>query len=58
VKEFTGPYEYKTVWGLLGRLEYRHDWSDQPYFHKGNTDMIDHQDTLTLGMIMVFAPKH
>jgi hypothetical protein len=58
VKEFTGTYEYKTVWGLLGRLEYRHDWSDQPYFHKGNTDMIDHQDTLTLGMIMVFAPKH
>ena len=58
VKEFTGTYEYKTGWGLLGRLEYRHDWSDQNYFHKGNESMIDHQDTLTAGLVMIFAPKH
>jgi hypothetical protein len=59
-KEFTGTYEYKVPWsgGLLGRLEYRHDWSDQPYFHKGNTDMIDHQDTVTLGLVAIFTPKH
>ena len=44
LKEFTGTYEYKLPvggGGLLGRLEYRHDWSDQPYFHKGNESMID-----------------
>jgi Putative beta-barrel porin-2, OmpL-like. bbp2 len=58
LKEFTATGEYKTAWGLLGRLEYRHDWSDQSYFHKGNESMIDHQDTLTAGLIMVFAPKH
>jgi len=58
VKEFTGTYEYKTAWGLLGRIEYRHDWSDQNYFHKGSESVIDHQDTLTAGLVMVFAPKH
>jgi hypothetical protein len=58
VKEFTGTYEYKWALGLLGRLEYRHDWSDEPYFHKGNTQMVDGQSTLTLGLVAIFAPKH
>ncbi len=58
VKEFTGTYEYKVPLGLLGRLEYRHDWSDQPFFHKGNTRMVDSQDTVTVGLVAIFAPKH
>lgn len=58
VKEFTGTYEYKVPLGLLGRLEYRHDWSDQPFFHKGNTGMVDSQDTVTVGLVAIFAPKH
>ena len=57
VKEITGTYEYRTAQGLMGRLEYRRDWSDQPYFHRGGTQMIDHQQTLTLGMVMAFTPK-
>ena len=35
VKEFTGTYEYKWVEGMLMRVEYRCDWSDQNFFHKG-----------------------
>jgi hypothetical protein len=58
VKEFTGTYEYKWPKGLLGRLEYRHDWSDEPFFHKGNTGMVDSQSTLTAGVVAIFAPKH
>jgi hypothetical protein len=60
VKEFTGTYEYKLPvggGGLLGRLEYRHDWSDQNFFHKGNQSLIDHQDTVTVGLIAIFTPK-
>ncbi|MGA2730742.1 MAG: outer membrane beta-barrel protein, partial [Terracidiphilus sp.] len=47
VKEFTGTYEYKWVEGLLIRIEYRRDWSDEPYFHKGNTNFVDAQSTVT-----------
>jgi hypothetical protein len=32
VKEVTFTGEYKLVQGLLWRAEYRHDWSDQPFF--------------------------
>jgi hypothetical protein len=58
VKEFTGTYEYKVPLGLLGRLEYRRDWSDEPFFHKGNTSMVDAQSTVTVGLVAIFAPKH
>ena len=60
VKEFTGTYEYKVPWavGLLGRMEYRHDWSDEPFFHKGNANMVDAQSTVTVGVVAIFTPKH
>lgn len=54
VKEATVTYEYKCKWGEIGRLEYRHDWSDHDYFHKGNVERVRQQDTLTLGIIKVF----
>ena len=57
VQEFTATYEYKWAEGLLGRLEYRRDWSDQNYFHKGDFNMVDAQSTVTAGFVAFFGPK-
>ena len=57
LKEFTATYEYKWLSGLLTRLEYRRDWSDEDFFHKGDTRMVDAQSTLTGGLIAFFGPK-
>lgn len=57
IKEFTGTYEYKWAEGLLTRVEYRRDWSDQPFFHKGDTNMVDAQTTITAGFVAFFGPK-
>jgi hypothetical protein len=56
LQEFTGTYEYKWKYGLLSRLEYRHDWSNQATFHKEN-GMTDSQTTMSAGVILVIAPK-
>ena len=57
VKEATVTGEYHWPLGLLARAEYRHDWSDHPYFHKGADSITDSQDTFTVGLIAIFAPK-
>ncbi len=57
IKEFTGTYEYKWAEGLLTRVEYRRDWSDEPYFHKGDTNFVDAQSTVTAGFVAFFGPK-
>lgn len=57
LQEVTGTYEYKWMSGLLTRLEYRRDWSDVPFFHKGNTELVKTQPTVTLGFIAFFGPK-
>ncbi|HVZ84676.1 MAG TPA: porin [Terracidiphilus sp.] len=57
IKEFTGTYEYKWAEGLLSRVEYRRDWSDQPFFHKGDTNMVDAQSTVTVAFVAFFGPK-
>jgi hypothetical protein len=57
LKEFTGTYEYKWAEGLLTRVEYRRDWSDQPFFHKGDTNMVDAQSTVTVAFVAFFGPK-
>ncbi len=57
LKEFTGTYEYKWAAGLMARAEYRRDWSDEAYFHKGDTNMVKAQSTLTVAMIAFFGPK-
>jgi hypothetical protein len=57
IKEFTGTYEYKWVEGLLMRVEYRRDWSDVAYFHKGDTNMVDAQSTVSAGFVAFFGPK-
>jgi hypothetical protein len=57
VQEFTATYEYKWLAGLLMRAEFRRDWSNQPYFHKGDTQFVDAQTTATVGVIAFFGPK-
>jgi hypothetical protein len=57
LKEVTATYEYKWNSGVLTRAEYRRDWSDQPFFHKGNTEMVDAQSTLTVAFIAFFGPR-
>ncbi len=57
IKEFTGTYEYKWMSGLLTRAEYRRDWSDANFFHKGDTGMVDAQSTFTVAFIAFFGPK-
>jgi hypothetical protein len=57
VKEFTATYEYKWMSGLLTRAEYRRDWSNFDYFHKGDTEMVGAQSTLTVAFIAFFGPK-
>ena len=56
LKEFTLTYEYKWTQGLLARLEYRRDWSDQPFFERGSTGSNDHQDVFALGIVAFFGP--
>ena len=55
--EFTGTYEYKWAAGLLARVEYRRDWSNVPFYHKGDTNMVDAQSTVTAGFVAFFGPK-
>lgn len=56
VNEFTLTGEYKMPEGLLARLEFRRDDSDQPYFAKGSR-LVDAQSTLELGVVAFFGPK-
>lgn len=58
VKEFTLTGEMKIHDGFLGRLEYRRDMSDKPYFDRGAGVMVaKNQTTLALGFIAFFGPK-
>jgi Putative beta-barrel porin-2, OmpL-like. bbp2 len=68
VQEFTGTYEYKWIEGLLARLEVRHDWSTEPFFHKGDDVVsvlsdggaiggVKGQTTVTAGFVAFFGPK-
>ena len=64
LKEVTLTGEYKMIEGLLARLEYRRDWSNQPFFQRGSTvngitgfGTSKNQDTLSLGVLAFFGPK-
>ena len=58
LKEFTLTGEYKWAEGLLSRLEYRRDWSDQPFFERGVTPGgSKNQTTLLVGFVAYFGPK-
>jgi len=57
VREATATYEYHWKVGLISRAEFRHDWSDQAFFHRGATGMVDGQSTVTIGLIAVISPN-
>jgi len=58
LQEFTLTYEYKWVEGLLTRIEYRRDWSDQKFFERGLTpNASKNQNTLAIAFVAFFGPK-
>jgi hypothetical protein len=58
IKETTFTGEYKMAEGLLTRAEYRHDWSDAPFFERGPLNLLSKkQDTFTLAVVAFFGPK-
>jgi hypothetical protein len=58
IKEVTLTGEMKIYDGIVSRLEFRHDNSDQPFFHQGANDPLSKsQNTITLGLIAFFGPK-
>jgi Putative beta-barrel porin-2, OmpL-like. bbp2 len=57
VKEVTFTGEYKLAEGLLTRAEYRHDWSDVPFFQRGPLNLpYNKQDTFTVSFVAFFGP--
>jgi len=56
LKEFTGTFEKRIASRLITRLEYRHDYSNQPTFVKGNSP-VKAQDTLAAGLVYVFDSR-
>ena len=56
IKEVTVTGELKHKDGFLMRLEYRHDFSDIPFWLKNNR-YGDRQDTLTIGVLYSFSTK-
>ncbi|MCS7027104.1 MAG: porin [Bryobacteraceae bacterium] len=58
LKEFTFTSEFKMKEGFLMRAEFRRDWSNQPYFDRGNEPgSAKSQTTLLVGFIAYFGPK-
>ncbi len=58
LKEVTLTGEYLFIPGVLGRLEYRRDWSNVPFFQRGDIPgSFKSQSTLLGGVILAFAPK-
>lgn len=56
IKEFTITSEFKMKEGVLARLEYRRDWSNQPFFNRGNqSGNWKNQDTVLLGVVAYFG---
>ncbi|MBC8164303.1 MAG: porin [Bryobacteraceae bacterium] len=58
LQEFTLTGDMRLKEGFLARLEYRRDWSNQPYFDRGNElASSKNQNTLLIGFIAYFGPK-
>mgnify|MGYP001030545933 CR=1 FL=1 len=58
LKEFTLTGEFKMARGVLTRLEYRRDWSDQPFFDRGaSPGAFRNQDTLLAGIAAYFGSE-
>lgn len=58
LKEVTMTVEFKMKEGILSRLEYRRDWSNVPFFERGNSPASwTNQPTLLAGFVAYFGPK-
>jgi hypothetical protein len=58
MNEFTGTVERKIAGHLLSRLEYRHDFSNQQFFARGNTlGAVKGQNTIDAGLVFVLEPN-
>jgi hypothetical protein len=54
--ELTTTGEYKWTNGLLGRLEFRRDWSDIAFFTRGNRPLaMKDQSTVTASIVIFFG---
>ncbi|MCX6625090.1 MAG: porin [Acidobacteria bacterium] len=58
LKEVTMTAEVKLHEGILARAEYRQDWSDQAFFHRGNNELTKTQPTVMIALIAFFGPKN
>lgn len=58
IKEFTLTGEFKMKQGIIYRLEYRRDWSNVPFFDRGNEGRSSKsQPTILLGIVAYFEKK-
>lgn len=58
LQEFTLTAEIKHSRGFLTRFEYRRDWSNQPFYDRGNElASAKNMDTLTAGFVVFFGPR-
>jgi hypothetical protein len=58
IQEFTMTGDMKIADGLVARLEYRRDWSNVPFFDRGNEPgSSKSQSTLLVGFVAYFGPK-
>jgi len=57
VKEATVTAEFKHKDGLIMRLEYRGDFSDEAFFTKRISESVKSQNTFTVGVIYAFSTK-
>ena len=57
VQEITLTGEYKAPAGLLARIEFRTDFSDEEYFTKDDGDFTKSQPTLTFSLVYAFSNK-
>jgi hypothetical protein len=58
LQEFTMSADWKMKEGFLTRLEYRRDWSSQPFFDYGNEPgSARSQNTVLVGFVVYFGPE-
>lgn len=58
LKETTATYKYNFADGFAAFLEYRHDWSNRPYFVTAAPGVLEsHQGTATLGLVWWYGGK-
>jgi len=57
LKEFTLTSEHKIDGGLLARLEFRRDVSDEPFFLEDGGGTVKGQNTFTVGLVYAFGTR-